>query len=68
MKVTFNIEYRTHWGENLFLNYSVDGGAVTKEPMTTTDGVIWTAEPDLPDATINYYYVVEENDRVTRRE
>ena len=68
MKVKFNIEYRTHWGENLFLNYSAEGQPAVQVPMTTTDGVVWSAEPELPDATISYYYHVEENGRQTRRE
>ena len=68
MKVRFNIEYRTHWGENLYLNYSAEGHEAVQVPMTTTDGVVWSAEPELPDATISYYYHVEENGRQTRRE
>ena len=67
MKVRFNIEYRTHWGENLYLNYSAEGHEPVQVPMTTTDGVVWSAEPELPDATINYYYHVEENGRQTRQ-
>ncbi len=68
MKVRFNIEYRTHWGENLYLNYSAEGHEAVQVHMTTTDGVVWSAEPELPDATISYYYHVEENGRQTRRE
>ena len=43
MKIIFNVEYQTSFGENLVLNIlPVDeNGKVTKHKMTTLDGCHW---------------------------
>ena len=41
MKVTFEIEYRTKWGESLALVL-----ADKKYPMSWTDGSVWTLTLD----------------------
>lgn len=74
MPVRFQIEYRTRFGENLFVNFlesnSLD--VAFRLPMTTADGVVWTltiTEPfALSDSPLRYFYSVEENGKETRRE
>lgn len=68
MIVSFNIEYRTSWGEEV----SISGLLPESIPMHTTDGIYWTAELelDVPEEgmTINYSYQIEQNGTVTRKE
>ena len=56
MILSFNIEYRTNWGEEVRL-----AGLSTKSvPMHTTDGIYWTAELELEvpqeGLTVHYNY------------
>ena len=68
MILSFNIEYRTNWGEEVTLS----GLSATSIPMHTTDGIYWTAEVELDipheGKTIQYNYQIEQNGRVTRKE
>lgn len=68
MIISFNIEYRTNWGEEL----KIAGLLPESVPMHTTDGIYWTAEVEIsvPDEglTIHYYYQLEQNGIVTRKE
>ena len=51
MKAKFTIEYRTEWGESLFL---VAGGK--KYPMTWGEGGLWSVEIDpCPKALLQKY-------------
>ena len=43
MILSFNIEYRTNWGEEVKLA----GLSTESTPMYTTDGIYWTAEVEL---------------------
>ena len=43
MILSFNIEYRTNWGEEVRLA----GLSAESVPMHTTDGIFWTAELEL---------------------
>ena len=65
MKVTFNIEYITRWGESLSLICRD-----VKYPMTWTDGNIWTVT--LPKCTAadlkDYGYLVMEDGLIRRTE
>ena len=65
MKITFNIEYHTRWGETLSL-VSRD----IKYPMTWTDGGIWSVT--LPRCTASdlkdYYYIVKTDGLIWRTE
>ena len=61
MKIIFNVEYQTSFGENLVLNIlPVDeNGKVTKHKMTTLDGCHWFVEigkTPKPNTYIDYYY------------
>lgn len=68
MIVSFNIEYRTSWGEEVRI------GDLFSEsiPMHTTDGIHWQTdlEFDIPNEgmAINYCYQIEQNGVVTRKE
>ena len=65
MLFRFSIEYRTHWGEELRLYTS------GKEyGMQTNDGVIWTAELDLPakSGLMTYHYSLYRNGQFIWRE
>lgn len=74
MKLTFQINYRTAWGERLYIYGSPDamgggdaGGAV---PMSLSDGETWVALVELPDSVdyISYRYIVRREDGSARLE
>ena len=58
MKLIFNIEYRTHWGEDVRVMGSVpelgNQSVQSAFPLQTFDGIHWTAEADIkvPDDSI----------------
>ena len=73
MKIIFNVEYQTSFGENLVLNIlPVDeNGKVTKHKMTTLDGCHWFVEigkTPKPNTYIDYYYSLMHGDEETRHE
>lgn len=65
MKASFSIEYKTVWGENLFL---VTGGG--KFPMKYSDGGIWTFETEKFTSAMlsDYSYEVIRDGIVIRQE
>ncbi len=67
MNIRFEIEYRTIYGEDLFLNILEHDGSQTRHPMATRDGVIWAVELNL-DHAIDYYYTVTWQGREKRSE
>ena len=68
MTVSFNIEYRTSWGEEV----GIAGLLPESIPMHTTDGIYWTADVELEvpkeGMTINYSYQIEQNQIIIRKE
>lgn len=68
MNLSFNIEYRTSWGEEVriidLLSESI--------PLHTMDGIHWTTELkiEVPEegTTLKYSYQIEQNGAVTRKE
>lgn len=68
MNLSFSIEYRTNWGEEVRIANLFPESI----PMHTTDGIYWTAEIELnvpkEGTTINYSYQIEQNGVVTRKE
>ena len=66
MKLKFTIEYRTVWGENLFIRYGKD----RKAPMQYAGDGIWNAviEAESEAEFGSYHYEVEEYGRFKRRE
>lgn len=73
MKLTFNIDYLTAYGEALVLNI-ISGEATAKaerHPMETLDGRSWTCSLSRtvkPATYIDYYYSVERRGSEARRE
>ncbi len=61
MILSFNIEYRTNWGEEV----RISGLFPESIPLHTTDGIYWTAELELEvpqeGMTIHYNYQIERN-------
>jgi len=57
MNIRFDIEYRTIYGEDLFMNILGRDGSARPHAMHTRDGIIWSIELDVPKA-IEYYYTV----------
>ncbi len=61
MILSFNIEYRTNWGEEV----RISGLFPESIPLHTTDGIYWTAELELEvpqeGMTIHYNYQIEQN-------
>ena len=68
MPISFNIEYRTSWGEEV----RIAGLLPESIPMHTTDGIYWTADVELEvpkeGMTINYSYQIEQNQIIIRKE
>lgn len=74
MKITFNIDYRTRWGEMLTLSGDIPqlgGGASGKAlPMSLHGLQTWKLDIELPDDTeaFHYRYIVRRDDGTERRE
>lgn len=68
MIVSFNIEYRTNWGEEVRIADLFSGST----PMHTMDGIHWTTELEFEvpaeGLTIHYSYQIEQNRIITRKE
>ena len=70
MKINFNIEYQTTFGEELALNILTDG-KTEQHKMGTLDGLHWTCELSKVVKTsthIDYYYTVMRGDHEARHE
>ena len=72
MKVRFNIEYSTVYGENLVLNI-VSGAAaekVSSHAMKPASDKVWRCDMDFPAKVghVDYYYSVERDGKETRHE
>ena len=74
MKLTFNIEYRTHWGESLYLVADTPmfgGGDIAKAlKMSVRDGALWTITVDLPEGVqpFDYRYIVRTDEGQIKNE
>ena len=72
MKIRFNVEYQTTFGEDLVLNIlSDDGTKTSKHKMTTLDGLHWFVELTKamkPGTYIDYYYSLKRGDEEARHE
>ncbi len=84
MKLLFNIDYQTTFGEELLLNLVEKDGTenrISKYRMKTEDGNRWTYELNCPSAptsktapkfelgsVINYFYSVESSGQLVRQE
>ena len=70
MKIIFNLEYQTVFGEELALNILTDG-KTEEHKMTTLDGLHWMCEMSKAEksaAHIDYYYTVMRGDHEQRHE
>ena len=76
MLVSFNIEYRTNWGEEVHLSYHLqDSGVIYPEEtlrMQTVDGIHWEGDlkPDFPtdQGLIVYHYFISKDGETVREE
>ena len=73
MKLLFNLEYQTTFGEALVLNIKSgsDDGKFSPYKMTTNDGQHWFCEINIPaklGTYIDYYYSVMHGDEEARHE
>ena len=74
MKLTLNINYRTNWGESVFVSGSIPalgGGNYEAAPRLTLTGTdLWTIEIDLPEDTpeFTYRYFVRHENGYTKNE
>ena len=72
MKVRFNIEYGTVYGENLVLNIlsSGAGDLVGSHVMKPASDKIWKCDLDISAKAghLDYYYSVERDGKQTRHE
>ena len=72
MKILFNVEYQTTFGEDLVLNIlSDDATKTSKHKMTTLDGLHWFTEltkAAKPGTYIDYYYSLLRGGEEARHE
>ncbi len=71
MKLIFNLEYQTIFGEQLVLNFVDETGKAEPHTMDTRDGKHWTYEYSKVIKTgkcLDYYYSVQRGDEVIRHE
>ena len=71
MRLQFNLEYQTTFGEELMLNILTDKEQTEQHRMTTGDGLHWTCELTKsvkPGTYIDYYYVLIRGDEEARHE
>ena len=72
MKVRFNIEYGTVYGENLVLNIvnNADGEKLASHVMKPASDKVWRCDLDIPAKAgqVDYYYSVERDGKETRHE
>ncbi len=74
MKLTFNIDYRTNWGESVFVTGNIaalGGGDYAKALRMTLDGVDkWSVTVEIPDSAeaFDYRYIVRNDDGSVKEE
>ena len=71
MKMLFNLEYQTTFGEELMLNVLNHDSDGKSYKMTTLDGLHWSCEVMLPAKTtayIDYFYTLVRGEQVMRTE
>ena len=73
MKLLFNVEYQTTFGEDLVLNIlpEEDGAKTSQHKMQTLDGLYWFVEltkAAKPGTYIDYYYSLMRGDETARNE
>ncbi len=74
MKLTFNINYRTNWGESLYITGNID--ALGKDEylkalkLTLEGSEHWSVTVEVPDEcqTIDYHYELRHDNGGTKRE
>ena len=67
MNIRFEIEYRTIYGEDLFLNEIAPDGSQVHHAMKTRDGIIWFCELTT-EKPMEYFYTVTWQGREKRTE
>ncbi len=71
MKLIFNIDYRTNYGEHLVLNVMDNGATAASHVMSTLDGEHWTVEVSCAKESgtcVDYFYSVMRGDHEMRHE
>ncbi|MBQ3630799.1 MAG: 4-alpha-glucanotransferase [Prevotella sp.] len=72
MKLLFNLDYQTTFGEQLVLNIFGEDGRTASHAMSTNNGQQWTYEMTKADnddtQTLCYYYSVQRGDDIVRTE
>ena len=71
MKILFNLEYQTTFGEELMLNILKDNGQTEQHKMSTLDGLHWSSEVSKAIKAgdiVDYYYTLVRGEQVMRHE
>lgn len=73
MKLTFNIDYRTRWGESVYILGNIPtlgNGNEAKAVCMTYAGGVWTLTIEINAAldALSYVYLIKNGDSVERRE
>ena len=67
MNIQFNVDYRTQWGESLYLLADIpqlgEGNPQKAVPMSLYGDQSWKLQVNLPDDTedFNYHYIVRRD-------
>ena len=73
MKLTFQVNYRTQWGESLYLTGSLsvlgENNPVLAVPMTLSGEETWSVDVEVPESVdvFTYNYIVRHDDADTVR-
>ena len=74
MRITFNIDYRTNWGESLYICGDIpelgDGDQQKALPMRLVGAENWSIDVEISAKTkdFNYYYIVKPENAAWRFE
>ena len=70
MKIYFDIQYKTAFGEELLLNVEGQDESADSVLMFTRDGLNWSCDIDAPEDTtkVSYYYSVRNYRGIKRTE
>ena len=67
MKVYFQINYSTAWGEEVRIKLIQANGVETVYPLVTTDGTVWSGSLSISD-DIHYQYCIYADGNFSRSE
>ena len=74
MKISFNIDYRTNWGESVYLSGNIpelgNGDESQAIKLNLNGNEAWSIEIDIADSTpdFQYHYFIKHENGYTKKE